>query len=227
MICVLAHLTLNTSTMSTVPEISQLSSADLVAATKLLSTVEAQAIACINWPESFPEKPTVSFRMAHNGKDELFIRFTVKEEATLALVKEDNGEVWTDSCVEFFLALDDKGYYNFELTCIGKALLGYREEGVDAVHGTPEVMQSIKRLSTLGTANFEEKALNAPWELTVAIPTSALFKHQVKNWKGVTAKMNLYKCGDNLSKPHFVSWKPIDTENPNFHMPRCFVEVNF
>ena len=213
--------------MFIIPEIPQLTSSNLEEATKLLSAIAPQQVACINWPKSFPEKPAVSFRMAHNGGDELFIRFTVTEETTLALVKEDNGEVWTDSCVEFFLALDDSGYYNFEFTCIGKALLGFRKERPNPTHATPEIMESIKRFSTLGTANFEEKALNGSWELTVAIPTSALFKHKVEKWKGLTAEANIYKCADNLSKPHFVSWQAIDTDEPNFHVPPCFTKVSF
>lgn len=212
--------------MVTIPENRQLNANHLEEASKILSVYELHPIQCVNWPEKFPEKPIVGFRMAHNGT-ELFIRFTVEENATLAAIREDNGEVWTDSCVEFFLALDDSGYYNFEFTCIGKALLGFRKERPNAVHAAPEIMQSIKRLSTLGKDNFEEKKLGKPWELTVAIPTSALFKHQIRQWKGLTVQTNLYKCGDNLTQPHFLSWAPIDTPEPNFHVPRCFTQVTF
>ncbi|MDE6452431.1 MAG: hypothetical protein K2L23_09175 [Odoribacter sp.] len=209
-----------------IPENRQLNADDLEKASEMLSAYEPHSIRCVNWPEKFPEKPQVDFRMAHNGT-ELFIRFTVEENTTLAAIREDNGEVWTDSCVEFFLALDDAGYYNFEFTCIGKALLGFRKERPNAIHATPEIMQSIKRFSTLGKNNFGEKNLGKPWELTVAIPVSALFKHNVRQWKGLTAYANLYKCGDNLSKPHFLSWAPIDTDKPDFHVPRCFTQVTF
>ncbi len=88
-------------------------------------------------------------------------------------------------------------------------------------------MQTIKRFSTLGNSNFEEKSLKEPWELTVAIPTSALFRHQVQQWKGLAIKANLYKCGDHLSTPHFLSWVPIDTAGPDFHVPRCFTKMTF
>lgn len=212
--------------MFIIPEDQHLSSNALENAAKILSEYELHPIGCVNWPEAFPERPLAGFRMAHNGT-ELFIRFTVNEEITLAQIKEDNGEVWTDSCVEFFLALDDSGYYNFEFTCIGKALLGFRKERLKATHATPEIMQTIKRYATLGKNNFEEKSLGKAWDLTVAIPASALFKHEVKQWKGLKAHVNLYKCGDNLTKPHYLSWAPIDTAEPNFHVPRCFTEVTF
>ncbi len=212
--------------MYQIPEISRLNPNDLQTASRLLEQVKPNPIAFNNWSEDFPYQPQAGFRMAHNGQ-ELFIRFSVREECTLAKITADNGEVWTDSCVEFFLTLDDSGYYNFEFSCIGKALLGFRKERPHAVHAPQETMETIRRYSTLGKDNFEETQLNTPWELTVAIPATALFRHQLKNWKGLSATMNLYKCGDNLSKPHYLSWQPIDTGKPDFHVPRCFIPVCF
>ncbi len=85
--------------------------------------IQPQPIACCNWASDYPYAPTASFRMFHNG-EYLFVRYDVAEDCTAARVAEDNGEVWTDSCVEFFISTDDKGYYNFETNCIGKLLLG-------------------------------------------------------------------------------------------------------
>ena len=69
---------------------------------------EPQPVACCNWPEQYPYAPEVSFRMFHTGAY-LMLRFDVREQWTMARVTEDNGEVWTDSCVEFFIAPDDSG----------------------------------------------------------------------------------------------------------------------
>ena len=212
--------------MFTISRINALNSQNLTEASALLDEVSAQPVACNNWKAGYPYSPEVKFRMAHNGP-ELFIKFTVTEECTMARVTEDNGEVWTDSCVEFFLALDDTGYYNFEFTCIGKALLGFRKERPAAVHATPEIMASIKRFPTLGTQNFDEKKGKNHWELTVAIPATALFRHSGDKWTGLEATANVYKCGDNLSQPHFLSWQPIDTPQPDFHVARCFTAVKF
>ena len=75
--------------------------------------VESRPIACCNWPDGYPYAPEVRFRMFHTG-NRLLLRFDVAENYTAARVTEDNGEVWTDSCVEFFLAVgDESGYYNF------------------------------------------------------------------------------------------------------------------
>ena len=43
----------------------------------------------------------------------------------------------------------------------------------------------------------------------------------------LVAKGNFYKCGDMLSKPHFLSWNPIDTPSPDFHVPASFGLLTF
>ncbi len=212
--------------MYSIPLLADLDTGRMQNAAGLLEAIPSQKIACNNWANDYPYAPQVEFRIAHNG-DAVFIRFDVKENFTMARITEDNGEVWTDSCVEFFLSLDDSGYYNFEFTCIGKVLAGFRKERPHATHGTDDIMQSIKRYSTLGEANFEEKTGDNTWTLTVAIPATAFFKHNIKRLHGLKARANVYKCGDNLSKPHFLSWQPIDTPAPNFHVPQFFTEIEF
>ena len=99
--------------------------------------------------------------------------------------------------------------------------------GLSAVHAPEDIMASILRYSSLGGANFEETRLGHPWELTVGIPASALFRHNIDTWQGLKARINLYKCGDRLSCRHYLSWRPIDSPKPDFHTPRCFVAVQF
>lgn len=192
---------------------------------KVFETLEATPIACCNWPAEYPYTPAVSFKGYHDG-EHFYLHFDVDERASLARVDKDNGEVWTDSCVEFFIAPDDTGYYNFETTCIGKMLLGSRKSRTEAIHAPAEVLESVKRYPSLPVENFDEKPVG-PWSLTLAIPSTALFKHSLKSWDGITVKANLYKCGDNLSVPHFISWQPITTEKPDFHRPEFFGELTF
>lgn len=213
-----------------------LDSTDAAAVERAFAASEPQTVGCCNWPEAFPYAPEVRFRMFHTG-DRLFVRFEVAERYTAARVVEDNGEVWTDSCVEFFFAPDvpagaapdgGAGYYNFETTCIGRMLLAHRRsrnEGV--VPASAETLASVLRVSTLPDAPFEEREGDNRWTLTLAIPPQALFRHAFGSWDGLRGRMNLYKCGDNLSHPHFLSWRPIDTPQPDFHRPEFFGEVEF
>ncbi len=39
--------------------------------------------------------------------------------------------------------------------------------------------------------------------------------------------VNVYKCGDALKTPHFVSLYPIETPSPDFHRPEFFRELSF
>ena len=165
--------------------------------------------------------------MFHTGAW-LLLRFDVRERYTAARVTADNGEVWTDSCVEFFLSPDGRKYYNFETTCIGRMLLAARTSRHDADPAGPEVLAQVKRYTTLPFGDtFGEREGDNRWSVTLAIPPQALFRHEITDWSGLRARMNLYKCGDRLSHPHFLSWQPIRTEKPDFHRPEFFGEVTF
>ena len=208
-----------------VPKLN-ISASDIEEVALRLATLPANTIGTINWPDEYPSKPEVEFRMAHNS-DNILLQFKVHENEILAAVAADNGEVWTDSCVEFFVTFDDAHYYNAEFTCIGKALLGYRDFGGKAEHGTSDIMQSIKRLSTLGTANRVKEQGDFHWTLTLIIPRTAYWQTDIKTFDGLKARGNFYKCGDNLTVPHFVSWTKIDTPSPSFHQPAFFGEIEF
>lgn len=209
-------------------KIAGVSPDDRAAVEQAFAEIEPQPVACCNWPAEFPYAPEVSFRMFHTS-DRLMLRFDVAESYTAALVTEDNGEVWTDSCVEFFIAPDEGLYYNFETTCIGRMLLSGRKSRTEDVQPAPaEVLASVKRFTTYPFGEpFAEREGDNRWLLTLAIPPQALFRHALTDWSGLEARMNLYKCGDRLSHPHFLSWKPVRTENPDFHRPEFFEAVTF
>jgi len=191
-----------------------------------MQNVQENEIACVNWPGEYPAKPKVSFKMAHNGTH-LFLQYFVEEDEVLAKTEEDNGPVWTDSCVEFFISFGNSYYYNAEFSCIGKALLAYRPGRDNAVHANAAIMNSIKRYSSLGTKTFDKKQGDYKWNLLVVIPVSAYWESGLKSFSGVKARANFYKCGDDLTVPHYLSWNPILTEKPNFHVPKYFGEIEF
>lgn len=209
----------------TVPKIS-INASDINLVAQKLETLSANVIDVVNWPDEYPSKPNVSFVIAHDS-DNILLQYKVKENEILAAVTDDNGEVWTDSCVEMFLSFDNEHYYNAEFTCIGKALLGYREFGGKAVHGSPATMQSILRQSSLGTENRDKQKGDFDWTLTLVIPRTAFWETNIKSFDGLKVKGNFYKCGDNLTTPHFVSWTRIETPKPSFHQPSFFGELFF
>ena len=128
---------------------------DRAAVDEAFAGIEPRPVACCNWPAEFPYAPEVSFRMFHTG-DWLMLRFDVAERYTAALVTEDNGEVWTDSCAEFFIAPDEGMYYNFETTCIGRMLLGARKSRTeaDATRRFPASLSPSARATTAGRSRW-------------------------------------------------------------------------
>jgi len=194
---------------------------------EVLGKSKENYISHVNWPQLYPSKPKASFKIAHN-KECLFLHFFVEEDEIMAVETEDNGPVWQDSCVEFFFSLnDDPCYYNAEFSCIGTALLGYRKNREEFIHGEREMMKQIKRYPSLGKIPIDKKQGNFKWDLLVVIPVNVYWKSGLASFEGVKAKANFYKCGDGLTIPHYLSWAPIASENPDFHLPQFFKEIEF
>ncbi|MDR3286108.1 MAG: hypothetical protein LBT27_01525 [Prevotellaceae bacterium] len=192
--------------------------------TVLDSVIKFHKINNINWVE-FDYKPEVKFAIAHND-NEIFIKYVVCENSIRAIYSENNGKVWTDSCCEFFVSPDcNDCYYNFEINCIGALRLGYRKLGEKTEHAADEIINSVRRMSSLGNKPFDLRRGDCCWTLVVAIPVTAFFKHNIISLREKTFTANFYKCGDELQNPHYLSWNPIKTEKPSFHQPAFFDKI--
>jgi len=180
----------------------------------------------VNW-EEFPYHPEVTVQIAYN-EDELFLQYQVKEQSVKAEITKSNGRVWTDSCVEFFLSPEGNDeYYNLEMNCIGTVLIGFHQKDHPTVQASEKQIATIRRISSLGNSPFQERKEPTEWKITIAIPWEVYFNHSLKPVKGMKMRGNFYKCGDELSVPHFVSWTKIKTEKPNFHAPEFFGGLEF
>lgn len=210
-----------------IPKIEGLAPGDRKAVEAAFEALVPQPVACCNWSAEFPYAPQVTFRMFHTGAY-LMVRFDVAERYTMACVAQDNGASWTDSCVELFISPEPGVYYNFETTCAGRLLLACHTSRHEGVKAPAEALESVIRHTSLPFGEtFPEREGDNRWSLTLAIPPRALFRHRIDDWSGHSVRMNLYKCGDNLSHPHFLSWRPIPTEKPDFHRPEYFGEAVF
>lgn len=180
----------------------------------------------VNW-DSFPYKPRVTLRIAYNDH-ELFLKYKVREQAVRAVVTENDGNVWEDSCVEMFISPQGNlDYYNLEMSCIGKRLLGYHKKGEQDLRADQKTLSSIRVLSSLGSKSFDERKIETEWHITAAIPFKAFWKDSFAPKSGDKIKGNFFKCGDKLTVPHFLSWQKIEFEKPNFHLPQFFGELEF
>ncbi len=188
---------------------------------------ELQSIDLLNWKE-FPYRPEVKFRIAHSN-NQIWLKYYVNEQNILADRTEVNGSVSRDSCVEFFFdPLGDGSYYNFEFNCIGTPHLAYGPDRHTREFVNPKKIERLIEIkSSLGSRPFKEKGGGHQWEMTIVLPAEILTSHKDIKLKGLTSRSNFYKCGDDTSQKHYLSWNPVGTERPDFHRPEFFGTLIF
>jgi len=187
------------------------------------SAVSFHRIDTVNWA-NYPYSPKVTFRIAHTS-EAILLNFRINESDIKAVCDRDNGKVWEDACVEFFVSFNEKQYYNIECNCIGKILIGKGFGKTGRVPLPDDLLKKVDRWSSLGDSPVEN--LSGDWEVSLVIPKEIFYPDITKTFDRIKARGNFYKCGDCLQTPHFLSWNPIKSETPNFHLPEFFGELIF
>lgn len=179
-------------------------------------------------PEHFPR---VQFRVGYDD-DAVRVIFQVEDRFVRALRTQYQDSVCLDSCVEFFFSpgdTDDRGYFNLEVNCVGTALFEYHPDGEDGE--TVQVLGAtdLKIITTLnGTVDPEESG-PLVWSADCLVPLSLLEQYAAvaKPAKDVAWRANFYKCADESSHPHWLTWAPVEWYRPAFHKPEFFGTLKF
>jgi len=181
----------------------------------------------VNW-EEHSYRPEVTFTVGYTD-NEILIKYYVTEEWFRAEKILSNQEVYEDSCVEFFVSpqAGDDFYYHFEFNGIGTCLMGMGTNRNTIRRADPEIIDRIRRLSSAGSKPLEEIPGLFSWSLVVAIPFDIFPYPDLNNLMGKSLRANFYKCGDKLRIPHFLSWNPVRTPEPDFHQPQYFGLLEF
>lgn len=159
--------------------------------------------------------------------------FRVDDRYVRSIVKEVNGNVSADSCVEFFFSPDSEvpgHYFNLEINAGGTPLMHY-------------VTIPRKEFTKLGAEDFEqiEIAHSLPpiidpeiaglvsWTIEYRVPFSMLEKYSkiTRPRAGATWRANFYKTAGHTSNPHYLTWSPVDNPHPDFHLPKYFGTLKF
>jgi hypothetical protein len=185
-------------------------------------------------PESSAHSPRTLVRLLH-GRDGIRGVFHIDDQYVRSTRTGYLAQVWKDSCVEFFMQPRvDRGYFNLEMNAGGAHLCYYVEDSARTPAGlkkfTPLPKEDgcqIQVRSSLPETVEPEVREPLGWELNFFIPFAVLEKYvgtlggiSGQSWRG-----NFYKCGEDLSHPHWASWAPVD--ELNFHLPRCFGAIHF
>lgn len=125
-------------------------------------------------------------------------------------------KTYEDSCLEFFISPvpDDNRYMNFEFNPNG---------AVGAEIGTTKT-DRIKLLPSEDPYQAKTAYTQDGWEITYQIPYSyiRMFYPSFEIEPGMELRANFYKCGNLTVNKHYLSWNPIESDTPNFHMLESF-----
>jgi hypothetical protein len=177
-------------------------------------------------PEHFPR---VQAKLAYDDRA-VYVIFRVDDRFVRAVARKHQDAVYKDSCVEFFFtphADVGQGYFNLEMNCGGTMLLHYQR-----VPRQDPVLLSETDLAKIDVAPSLPKIVDPEitdatrWTVAYRLPVDMFSKYFPATIQrpapGATWRANLYKCADDTSHPHWLTWSPVEFERPDFHRPQSF-----
>ncbi|MBR7077270.1 MAG: hypothetical protein IKI41_00825 [Clostridia bacterium] len=161
------------------------------------------------WADRYPYKCEAFAQVVftHEG---VAVKLTALQSNPVAECREDNGDVWADDCLEFFVMPDSRTgvYLNFECNSNGAILVGRGTER----HGRERVFPEGGRQALSVSVEKDENC----WSVTYFVPGSVL-------GEVYRPRCNFYKCEERVpERAHFQSAFFVAAENPDFHRPECF-----
>ncbi len=147
-------------------------------------------------------------------------RLTSFETALRAECREEDGEVYRDSCLEFFVNFaPERGrdYLNLEVNPLG------------TLHCKFGPGRAGRRVLPAGVERPRAACAVQPdcWTAELFLPLAAVETLFGRGdfVPGEALRGNFYKCGDGTSLPHYGMWSPVLTEEADFHRPEYFGEL--
>lgn len=179
-----------------------------------------------------PHFPRTEVKIAYDDTT-IYLMFRVADRYVRALAREDQDNVWEDSCVEFFFTPGSdvsKGYFNLEMNCGGTLLFHFQPgSGRDRIVIPQKECVRIGRTHSLPQRVDPEIQDPVTWTVSYGIPLALLeiYCRVDMPGPGVAWQGNFYKCADKTSHPHWLTWAPVHFPKPNFHLPQFFGILQF
>lgn len=180
-------------------------------------------------PQYFPR---VQAKLAYDAAA-LYVIFQAADRYVRAGAENYQDQVCEDSCVEFFFTPRDdlsQGYFNLEVNCGGTALFQHqRGRQIDTQRVSRVDFSTVQIAHTLPKTVLPEITEPVTWVVEYRLPFEILNNYTPVQLPkpGTIWRANLYKCADQSSHPHWLSWAPIDTPAPDFHRPDFFGQLIF
>lgn len=177
-------------------------------------------------------RPNVRAKLAWDEVG-LTIIFRVEDRYVRALAREHQGPVYKDSCVEFFFTPGSSlglSYFNLEINCGGTMLFWWHPEKDEAIPVSTEDCERIEIAQSLPKIVDSEITEPTTWTVEYRLPFALIKKYcpdAAKPKRDVAWRANFYKCADETSHPHWLTWSYVENPTPQFHLPQYFGKLMF
>lgn len=180
-------------------------------------------------PRHFPD---TRVKMAW-GTRAVSLIFRVADRYVLARAAGDQDPVCRDSCVEFFFTPGTDlslGYFNLEVNCGGTILFHFQKRPRrDSLPVSAEGCRAVRRVHCLPKVVDPEIPTPVVWTVALTFPVEILegYCPVTRPHEGAVWRANFYKCADACSHPHWLTWAPVASAVPDFHVPSSFGCLEF
>ena len=199
---------------------------------------EAEVAEITNYPwEDSGHHPLVRARVMY---DDYFIgvSFQVEDQYVFSQCQSFGDSVCRDSCVEFFFSPhrdpEEDAYFNIEVNCGGVALMCSCPSSADRAAGAnplrdPADEAFFRFAHSLPKTVQPEITEPTTWTLEYHVEWGLFEKYHpgITPESGTQWRGNFFKCGHDMSHPHWGSWALVETPAPNFHTPAFFQPLTF
>lgn len=183
------------------------------------------------FPWGKPQNAPESFGNITFHSDCFEIHMCSHEKYIRATVIEDNGNVYEDSCLEFFFSPcpeESNAYFNFEINPLGTLYVGFSPTGNKEDSKPVDFSCYKQKINPKSFIDYDREY----WETTFFVPHDLVRAYcpSFFNENQHYIKGNFYKCGDKTNCPHFAVWADINIEKidkPNFHVVEFFKKIEF
>jgi hypothetical protein len=148
----------------------------------------------------------------------IVISMTAMEKEPLRTYTQENDPVYMDSGLEAFLCFSqdpsDMRYLNFEMNANGAMLSAF---------GTAKERSFLAEL-TQHRAVCEAILETSSWSVLLKIPKELICNMYQREplQPGDSFTCNFYKICETSSQEHYLSYAPLKSDKPNFHLPEFF-----
>ncbi len=162
----------------------------------------------------------------------LYLQYQCRDRHVYSRATRLNGEVWLDSCVEFFASpFPNSGpdYFNFEMNCCGVFLAQFGPNRQDRAWISESLAQEFTVVASEPGPLRDELPGDERWWVAARLPFDALSRfvgRAVRPDSGTLWRANFYRCGGKTD-PQYACWNRVEVPQPDYHRPDCFGELVF